>query len=361
MKIFECQCGSTLYFENTRCLACGGEVGWCPACARICSLQAASGTEYRCGYGDCGAPLVKCHNYALEDVCNRCIRIDGSAPAPSALCDCCRYNDTIPDLSVDGNRKKWARLEAAKRRLFYMLDHLGLPHGTAASGFEPPLAFDFKADRIPSNEFWRSMGDEERVYTGHADGKITINIREADPAERESLRVDLDEAHRTLIGHFRHEIGHYYWDLLVKGICEPDSIRIFGDHDNPGYADALERHYRDGAPTNWQESHISAYATMHPWEDFAETFAAYLDLTSVLETAASVGFGAIPDVRTAELGEMVHAYRRIGIAMNEMNRAMGLLDFLPEILAPPVVEKMRFVHGLVRGARTAAGSLARPA
>ncbi len=358
MNTFNCICGNTLFFENSQCLSCGQQVGWCTACRRITALLDESNGVYRCGNPDCGVALAKCYNYAGEGVCNRCVVVNGTAADPAALCDCCVYNDTIPDLSVEGNREKWGRLEAAKRRLFFTLDHLGLPHGTEASGFDPPLAFDFKADRIPGNEFWRTMGKEERVYTGHANGKITINIREADPAERESIRVDLNEAHRTLIGHFRHEIGHYYWDLLVKGKREADSVRVFGDHENPTYADALDRHYSEGPPADWQQNFISAYATMHPWEDFAETFAAYLDLTSVLDTAHNVGFGPVPDVLTADLDEMVAAKRRIGVAMNEMNRTMGLLDFFPKILVPPVVEKMRFVHELVRSCSVAAVQVA---
>ncbi len=358
MKTFDCICGNTLFFENSQCLSCGQDVGWCPACGSIRTLRHERENVYRCANTDCGAKLAKCHNYVVENVCNRCVRLNDAAPDPSALCDCCVYNDTIPDLSIAGNREKWGRLEAAKRRLFYTLDLLGLPHGTAASGFDPPLAFDFKADSIPSNEFWRAMGKEERVYTGHAGGKITINIREADPAERESIRVEFDEAHRTLIGHFRHEIGHYYWDLLVKGKREVDSIRVFGDHENPSYAEALDRHYREGAPTGWQQNFISAYATMHPWEDFAETFAAYLELTSVLYTANNVGLGPVPDVRTAGFPEMVDAKRRLSVAMNEMNRTMGLLDFYPKILMTPVVEKMRFVHELVRSNSVASGQVA---
>ncbi len=355
MKTFQCVCGNTLFYENSQCLSCGQEVGWCPSCHRITALKASDDGAYRCGNADCGTRLQKCHNYAAGNVCNRCIPLDGAPADPAALCDCCVYNDTIPDLSVDGNREKWARLEAAKRRLFYSLDLLGLPHGTAESGFDPPLAFDFKADSIPSNEFWRAMGNEERVYTGHANGKITINIREADPAERESMRVELDEAHRTLIGHFRHEIGHYYWDLLVKGKREADSIRVFGNHESPTYAEALDRHYREGAPADWQQSYISAYATMHPWEDFAETFAAYLEMTSVLHTAGNVGLGPVPDVRNAEFDEMVAAKVKLGVAMNEMNRTMGLIDFYPKLLVPAVVEKMRFVHELVRGSSLGSG------
>ncbi|HSS64218.1 MAG TPA: putative zinc-binding metallopeptidase [Gammaproteobacteria bacterium] len=358
MKTFSCICGSTLFFENSQCLSCGQEVGWCPVCRSLIALRHESDGVYRCGNTDCAARLAKCHNYAVENVCNRCVPLNDFPPDPAVLCDCCVYNDTIPDLTVEGNRVKWARLESAKRRLFYTLDLLGLPHGTAASGFDPPLAFDFKADSIPSNEFWRAMGKEERVYTGHADGKITINIREADPAERESIRVELDEAHRTLIGHFRHEIGHYYWDLLVKGKREADSVRAFGDHRNPAYADALDRHYREGAPVGWQQNFISAYATMHPWEDFAETFAAYLEMADVLDTASNLGFGPVPNVRTAGLDEMVDMKRRISVAMNEMNRTMGLLDFYPKILVPPVVEKMRIVHELVRGNSVVSGQVA---
>jgi hypothetical protein len=313
---------------------------------------------YRCVNSDCGATLAKCRNYAVENVCNRCVRLNGASPDASALCDCCVYNDTIPDLSIVGNWEKWGRLEAAKRRLFYTLDLLGLQHGSAASGFDPPLAFEFKADSILSNEFWRAMGKEERVYTGHASGKITINIREADPAERESIRVELDEVHRTLLGHFRHEIRHYYGDLLVKAKRETDSISVFGDHENPSYAEALDRRYREGAPSGWERNFISAYATMHPWEDFAETFAAYLELTSVLYTANNVGLGPVPDVRTADFPEMVDAKRRLSVAMNEMNRTMGLIDFYTKILMTPVVEKMRFVHELVRSNSVVSGQVA---
>lgn len=354
MKTFDCACGNTLYFDNSRCLACNREAGWCPACQAITALLPQGDGTFRCGNATCGAALVKCHNYAVENVCNRCVPAAGAPPGP--LCDCCVYNATIPDLSVPGNREKWAQLEAAKRRMFYMLNLLGLPHGTAASGFQPALAFDFKADVIPANEFWHSMGAAERVYTGHQGGRITINVREADPAERESMRVDHGEAHRTLIGHFRHEIGHYYWELLVRGRREWDCAALFGDPASLPYAEALERHYRAGAPSDWAARHISAYASMHPWEDFAETFAAYLEMASVLHTAHHMGLASVPDVRTAQFERMVETHRRIGIALNEMNRSMGLLDFYPKLLVPPVVQKLGFVHELVRGAPQALGS-----
>ena len=190
------------------------------------------------------------------------------------------------------------------------------------------------------------MGDDEQVYTGHAQGKITINVREADDAERERLRVDFREAHRTLIGHFRHEIGHYYWQLLVENQCEDEFRELFGDHTNPPYADALARYYGEGPRPDWQRSYISGYASTHPWEDFAESFATYLDMVSVLDTAKNMGLGC-PEI-DAEFERMVEYYRDLGIVLNEMNRAMGLIDLVPEVFTPPTLKKIAFVSDLVQ-------------
>jgi hypothetical protein len=343
MRTFTCVCGQMLFFDNTSCENCRREVGWCPDCHAIVALEPRSDGAYDCANA-CGTTLVKCANYVKEHVCNRCLSAEGTGP--DALCDACRFNNTIPDLSVEGNRERWAELEVAKRRLLYTLDFLELPYGTAEDGFDPPLAFDFKADAIPVDGIWRWMGDSERVYTGHADGKITINIREADSVEREKLRVDLGEAHRTLIGHFRHEIGHYYWDLVVRDRCEPAFKHAFGDPEDPPYGEALKRHYKDGPALNWSDTYISAYATMHPFEDWAETFSLYLDITSELDTAANMGLTSPVDF--GDLDEMISRYRHLGLVLNELNREMGLIDVVPEILHPAVVEKLRFVHQLVR-------------
>ena len=348
MRTFACVCGNTLFFENAGCVACGREVGWCPVCRGLNALLPQDDGWYRCGNPACNAVLGKCVNYAQHNVCNRCVTVEGGQ-ATAVLCDCCRFNETIPDLSVAGNQEKWARLEAAKRRLFYTLDLLRLPRGRAEDGFFPPLAFDFKADVIPAGGLWRTMGTAERAYTGHAGGKITINIKEADDVERERLRVDLGEAHRTVIGHFRHEIGHYYWDLLVRGRHEDAFKALFGDHDNPSYDEALERHYRDGPPSDWPFRFVSAYAAMHPWEDWAETFAFYLDMVSVLDTAANMTATAVP---LGDLDSMVERYRRIGLVVNEMNRDMGLKDLVPEVLNPAIVEKLALVDRLIRAAGT---------
>ena len=350
MRTFVCACENTIFFENSLCLACKREVGWCPACRRMTVLLPGEGGELKCGNSACGSRLVKCLNYAVESVCNRCVVPVDPIPEVAPFCEYCRFNNTIPDLSVAGNREKWLRLETAKRRLLYTLDLLGLPYGTKEDGVSPPLSFDFKEDVAPKNRWWWSMGVEERVYTGHANGNITINVREADSVEREKARVLFQEEHRTVIGHFRHEIGHYYWQMLVAERCEAECARVFGDHLSPTYADAQKRFYKEGAPPHWKSSYVSAYASMHPWEDFAETFATYLDMVSVLDTAKNLNVGGDVDPLAVDLPAMVDAYIQQGIAQNEMNRAMGLHDLVPEVFVPPVVAKMQFVHDLIRAA-----------
>jgi hypothetical protein len=356
MKTFPCLCNNTLYFENSRCLTCTREVGWCPVCKGIHALLPDDSGGYTCANPECNARLIKCHNYAVHDVCNRMVAApaaESSATGQQTLCDYCRFNETIPDLSVPGNAEKWYRLEVAKRRLLYALDELQLPYGTRAEGFPVPLSFDFKADQEVSTSWWRNSDGGEKVYTGHANGKITINIREADPVERERMRIELGEPQRTLIGHFRHEIGHYYWQLLVQGKDEAAFKALFGDHENPSYSEALQQYYAYGPAPDWRNRYISAYASMHPWEDFAETWGTYMDMISVLDTSENVGLlrGEGLDPEGTQLGAMVLKYLEIGMKVNEVNRAMGLMDILPEFFSEPVMQKMRYIHRLIRKAR----------
>jgi hypothetical protein len=352
MQTYRCTCGNRLFFENTKCLACSAEVGWCEGCHRLTTLEPDGDNQYRCSHADCRQTLRKCHNYAVEDICNRCFAPTGNESAEDgpddALCHSCQLTDTIPDLAVEGHREKWARLEAAKRRLLYTLDRLALPYADAT----PPLSFDFKADVEPPPNDWRNAGEAEIVYTGHADGKITINIREADDAEREKLRVTFHEAHRTLIGHFRHEVGHYVWQLLVQNHRQRlrECTQIFGDHNLPPYAEAMTAYYQNGPRPDWAESFISPYASAHPWEDFAETFALYLDVVEVLDTATHLYKSVNAKLRGRSVAPLVAQFLEVGILGNEFNRAMGLIDLAPKIVAPPVVEKLEFIHKLVKNA-----------
>jgi hypothetical protein len=363
MQTYRCKCGNRLYFDNSICLVCQREVGWCEGCGRLTALEAVTvnnGTttgEYHCSYADCGKVVRKCHNYVVENVCNRCYLVDNVPPAgqvdaggggvPSnQLCNACVLTETIPDLSIAGNHEKWARLEAAKRRLLYTLDRLGLPYANAM----PKLSFDFKADIQRPNNEWRNAGATEIVYTGHADGKITINLREADDATREALRVKFHEAHRTLIGHFHHEIGHYYWQMLVQRRREAECIKVFGDHIAPPYQDAMAAYYQNGPRAGWQSSFISAYASSHPWEDFAETFALYLDMVSVLDTATHLFKSVRANYRARSVATLVERFGEVGVLVNEFNRTVGLLDLVPDVVVPPVAAKLEFIHSLVKRA-----------
>lgn len=314
------------------------------------SISADSSGQYSCQEPTCGIQLTKCDNYSIGKVCNRCVATNVTVQGSECFCDYCRFNETIPDLSVDGNHRKWRRIEQAKRRLLYTLDSLGVPYGVANAEFGIPLTFDFKSDITTKRKLWMFMSETEQVYTGHANGKITINIREADHVEREKARISFGEAQRTIIGHFRHEIGHYFWDLLVKDKYEAECIALFGDHNNPDYGTALNYYYENGAQNGWQNNYISAYSTMHSWEDFAESFAAYLDMISVVDVAFHSNELHAIDPTNASFAEISKQYSTLGVMLNEMNRAMGLIDLVPEVLTGKILEKIEFIHTLMRNA-----------
>lgn len=346
MRTFHCGCGARVFCDNTQCVACGAELGFCAECQDFTSLIADADGGYHCQNSGCGVALVKCINNTDHHVCNRCL-----TPAKDeggGLCDCCRFNTTIPDLSIAGNLAKWAELESAKRRLLYDLRTLRLPVGKSGDGIEPSLYFAFKDDATSPNDKWRAFRKSEKVYTSHNAGLVTINIQEADPVEREKMRVTFEEPHRTVIGHFRHEIGHYYWDVLVKGRREEECAAVFGHHEQPTYSETLAIYYQNGPTPNWRESYVSAYATMHPWEDFAETWAAYLDMTSTLETTAQCGLPGELDPASADIDQMVCKLLDLTISLNEINRNQGLPDVIPEVYMPAVVDKLRYIHKLVQ-------------
>lgn len=355
MKLFGCQCGQTVYFENSLCVNCGGELGWCPSCRRIVRIVPGEGGVYRCDQPTCRAWLRKCGNYAQHGVCNRCVASDRPE---GTLCDCCELNNTIPDLSVAGHRERWSRLEAAKRRMMYGLGLVGLAVGRASNWIEPKLSFDFKADVQHSPRGWGNPGEVERVFTGHAGGVITINLSEADDVEREKVRVSLGERYRSLLGHFRHEVGHYFWDVLVRGPEEVNCSSVFGDHGRD-YGEAKDAYYASGPPADWAGRFATQYAAMHPWEDFAETFALYLEMHSGLDTAHHCGM-TLPGYLDRELPRMIDSYVVLGVRMNELNRSMGLHDWTARLVPEAVSQKLAYIHDLVRRCAPDAPPLAAP-
>jgi len=267
MKVFHCDhCSALVFFENVSCMSCGHALAYFPERETVGSIEKAGESR-------------PCANYSKHEVCNWAVPADD----PNPLCRSCRLTRVIPDLGVPGNKAAWFRLEAAKRRLVYSLLHLGCPLEGKTEQPGRGLAFEFLAD-TPTG----------KVATGHANGLITINIAEADDAEREKRRVRLHEPYRTLVGHMRHEVGHYYWDRLVRDAPRLERFReLFGD-ERKDYAQALQAHYMDGPPTDWQECFVSAYAASHPWEDWAETWAHYLHSTDTLEIAAASGLSLRP-------------------------------------------------------------------
>lgn len=333
MRTYRCICENRLFFENSVCTSCGREVAWCEVCGQIVPLLATDENPI-CGNAQCGARLEKCANYATYGVCNRCLA--AAAPDEAKLCRSCRLTRVIPDLSVAGNLEKWADLEAAKRRLLFELDALQLPYD-AAGGAVRPLSFRFEAST-----------DEKQVNTGHADGVVTVNIDEADSVAREVARQQFQERHRTLIGHFRHEASHYVYLTLVAGSRMEEFVQHFGDPQLPPYPEALARYHQTGPPPDWRERFISAYAAAHPWEDFAETFAFYLDMRSVLATAEHHLPGFFPVDERGRLASLCQTYGRLGVIANELNRTMGLADLLPEVVPPRVLPKLHFCHALVQ-------------
>ena len=351
MKLFKCQaCGQLLYFENDRCTRCSRSLGYLPLETTLSALEP-EGEAWQ-AWGGSGGVYRFCEN-SKRGVCNWVI----PNRSHETFCLACRHNRTIPDLTAEENFARWRRLEAAKHRLFYTILRLKLPLSNRVDDPDRGLAFDF-IDSGPAP----TAGS---VVTGHSNGVITVALKEADDVERERERRELGETYRTELGHLRHEIGHYYWDRLVKDQVLESFRARFGD-ERVDYAAALERHYSAGPPPDWREAFVSAYASAHPWEDFAETWAHYLHIVDGLETASSFGLRVQPGIddagvlhaqvdfdphRATSIAQLIDAWLPVTFAVNSLNRSMGQRDLYPFFLSPPVVEKLGMIHELMRAAR----------
>lgn len=347
MKIFQCgHCEHSLYFENFRCENCGHLSGYRDQDRKMLTFNfngdALISDRERIAYKYC---KNKAHG-----VCNWLIEKDDA----HEYCQACQLNRTIPNLSDKENFEKWQNLEVAKHRLIYQLQKIGLSLPSKNS-HEEGLCFDF-VDRQ----------NNAHLMTGHADGVITILLREADPVIREQMRKQLLEPYRTLIGHLRHEVGHYFWDRLV--LTNQNALAefraIFGNEEQ-NYAEALQNYYKGNAPSNWQEAFISKYATSHPWEDWAETWAHYLHIMDMVETAYFFGINVNPtgyskklkaevsfDPYTIEdFDVIIRTCVPLSFAVNSINRSLGVPDVYPFVITPGVVVKMNFIHELLLSKR----------
>jgi hypothetical protein len=350
MKLFNCPaCSQALFFENVRCENCRRRLGYLPESDRLASLEAKDGAWT--AFGESSPRYRFCHNAQFE-CCNWLIRDD----ADEDYCLACRHNEIVPDLSVDQNVALWRKIEAAKHRLIYSVLRFGLPLETRRNAPER-LLFDFLSDASPGTP---------PVLTGHDSGRITLALLEADDAEREKRRSAMGEPYRTLLGHFRHEIGHYFWDRLVRGAPTLESARaLFGD-ERVDYGASLQAHYAEGAPADWRQHFVSAYATAHPWEDFAETWAHYFHIVDTLEMIGALGLDlrpALASARTTRIGfdpyrapsarHLIEAWLPFTIALNSVNRCMGQGDLYPFVITEAIVDKLTFIHDLVSAPRSA--------
>ena len=353
MKLFECQnCGQPLYFENTKCESCGLRLGYLPKQEVVTALEAIDGVWSALAAQ--GERYRLCGN-AEHDVCNWLVLAEHA----EIFCAACRHNRTIPDLANPENLVHWRKIEFAKHRLFYTLLRLRLPLATRS---EDPngLAFDFLSNTVGGAQ------DQAPVMTGHSGGLITLNVAEADAPERERQRKSMGEPYRTLLGHFRHEIAHYYWDRLVADSPAIEEFRqLFGD-EREDYGAALQRHYADGPAPDWAERFVTAYANSHPWEDFAETWAHYFHMVDTLETAFAFGLRLRPKVAkgaglaaaidfepdAAEMDRLIDAWLPRTFAVNSINRSMGHPDLYPFVLAPAVIWKLTFIHDQIHAVST---------
>jgi hypothetical protein len=353
---YRCQCGRSIFFRNSLCLGCKSALGYEPEIAQVRALQPGSEPETWKLHGqEENAPLWRrCENFNSPAGCNWLVLAD-----QEVLCRSCRLNRTIPNLDDADNCQWWRLIENAKRLLVAQLLGLGLPVVSKVSE-DPERGVMFDIVRSPEKG--------PRILTSHADGLITLNVEEADDSRRERTRHEMHEPYRTLLGHFRHEVGHYYWNRLVADTPWLEKFReLFGD-ERQDYAAALKRNYEQGPPSDWADRHISTYASVHPWEDWAECWAHYLHVVDSLDTA--LGFGLrgedvesavepfsvsdlydpdAPDAKRVVL--IVNSWVQLTMVLNELARSMGQHDFYPFVMSRRVLRKLHFIQMIVKEAR----------
>ncbi len=353
MKIFNCDnCNQLIYFENTYCNNCGYNLGYCTDTGKLCSFKIGANDVWTSiGPTTFGRLYRPCKNYITHGNCNWMVPID----SPSERCVSCNLNWVIPDIEVGDNRKYWLKVERAKRRLIFSILRMKLPHKNKKEDKINGLAFKILEGPGLNNR------ESKPVMTGHDRGIITLNLAEANDVIRTKLRDEMKERYRTLLGHFRHEIGHYYWMILVANSHWLEPCReLFGD-DRTDYGEALKIYYKRKPELDKisDPNYITVYASSHPWEDWAETWAHYMHIYDTLETANSWGLrfsfdsirysnkDQIISGESDSFDKMIENWGWASVALNSLNRSMGFNDPYPFIISNPVKEKLRFIHNVI--------------
>ena len=351
MRLYACDhCDLPVHFDNRSCVNCGHRLGFVPEVMAMHALEP-SDDAWRV-VADPGRQVRFCANAEL-DICNWTL----PAGSQNSFCPACSHNRLVPNIDTAEGVERWRRISQAQRHLFYSFLRWNLPHPDRNEDPEGGLVFDFLEDTINPD------GTIVPAMTGHEEGVIVIRAAEADDVTRELTRTMMNEPYRTLLGHFRHEAGHFIWNKLVRDRDRFAPFRdAFGD-EREDYAAALQRHYENGPVAGWQNDFISAYASTHPWEDFAECFAHYLHIVDTLETARSFGIAIDPKghdematevtfnpyaARNAE--QLANAWIPLSVALNSIHRSMGQPDLYPFVLSPVVVAKLEFIHALIHTA-----------
>ncbi|MGF1597078.1 MAG: putative zinc-binding metallopeptidase [Acidimicrobiales bacterium] len=341
MQPFHCDaCDQLLFFDNSTCLYCGSPLGYDPTALRLRTLRTDAGDLVAIEPGDGCERWRRCANVSVAR-CNWLV----PTTDPGILCRSCRLTTVRPNDGEADALIAFADAEAAKRRLLHQLLSLGLPVVSQLDDAKRGVAFELLSSR------------GQNVITGHEDGRITLDLSESDGAHREFVRQQLGEAYRTVLGHLRHEIGHYYWPQLVVDVGRLTEFRdLFGD-ERVSYEEAKAGHYGadDGDDASWADGHVSRYATMHPWEDWAETFAHYLHIDDGVDTArtfgvtvgqpsSSAGRAATPGSSALAVASIVADWLGLTVALNGLSRSIGEGDLYPFVLSQRVIEKLDFVH-----------------
>ncbi|MCI4665817.1 MAG: putative zinc-binding peptidase [Neomegalonema sp.] len=319
MKIYTCpNCDQPLFFDNLVC-ACGTEVAFDPEADAFVELAT-----------PCANRAVIGCNWAGETADK-----DGDI-----YCRSCTMSEIVPAHHVGDNLEDWGEAEAAKRWVLANLGRWGWFKSTDP-GRRP--VFHMRSEKTRDGDV--------SVIMGHSDGVITINVSEADDVERVRRREKFNEAQRTMIGHFRHEIAHF---LFLRMFHDPSRLadfrEIFGD-ESADYGEALKKYYTEGAPKDWNATFISAYATAHPHEDWAESCAHFLHLTDIVDSFYATGLkgaGAPTNSYDAyaenDPNRLIEIGARLGVALNHVNRSMGVADIYPFVHTPAIRTKLAFAH-----------------
>ena len=333
---FKCPCGADTYFDSVNCMSCGRTIGLNPNTWAFELIKERSHPDIEKSQGRSAI----CNNGFEYGVCNWIQEPDSQ----NGLCLACSFNRYIPRLDTQENISRWKVLELAKRRLLFNSLRLNIRW---SSGWVLPnggLLFDFLEDSRTSAK----VDPTEFVSTGYSDGVITINLLEADPAQRAAQKTANNEVYRTVLGHMRHESGHYIWDLLHSENETRESFKhTFGDPEQ-NYHEALTDFYSNGQSPEWAENYITPYASSHPVEDWAEMWGHFLHIIDGLETAKEhhlIG----SDSNQMSMREKLAAWQDLTIKLNEMNRSMGRNDLYPFVICEPVVQKFEYIDELISG------------